>query len=108
MRTFFSALTSTLLIVGLLMLCTLTNPSSEQYVSWANSQYTQKLSEEHKTFQEFFAHLVAPTVIKETTTTQDYVLFSTFETTLSDHESLLTVGILNHFFPISVSEEASK
>ena len=99
MKYSFKPLILTLLLIATAFFCLLTNPSQDDYVTWAQSNYCNHLSTSNKKFTATLFQLIGPSLIEKNTKTTDYLLFTLFETKL-DTNCIQTIGVCNHFFSL--------
>lgn len=90
----------TAFIISFAFICLFTNPTQDEYVSWAKETYSASFNQEEVTLTEIFSHLINANLISQSTSTKNFVFFTVFETRL-DHKDLKVLGILNNFIPLS-------
>ena len=88
------------LFISSAFICISTNPSKTQYTNWVKEEYLTSTSMNSMGLAEVFAHFISPNLIKEYTSSKNYVLFTIYDTKFND-KSFKILGILNHFIPIS-------
>jgi hypothetical protein len=87
-------------IIAILVLAVLaffSNPSKEQYVSWAKNE---AIKENGKGLAGALTSMVAPTVIDGSTQADSYMLFTVFHTKIARKE-VFVLGAFNSFVRIS-------
>jgi len=83
-----------LIILGLLFL---TNPTKDEYVSWMKDKSTVNSGQIEKGLVSMFGNFI----FDQTTTSTNLYLFSFFETKLDKDKSYKVVGIFKNFIPIN-------
>lgn len=91
----------TLLLIASAFFCLFTNPTEEKYLNWVQTQYTSQQATSRKGLAEVFLQVVGPTLIKKSTTSTNYLIFTLYETKFEGN-CMQTIGILDHFFPLPV------
>ena len=87
------------LLLGIAVIATLTNPSKEDYVNYA----VETMRTSSSGWLEVGAiQIFGDTLIESTTISKDYLLFSVYETSMGK-ESFKVIGVLNNFFGPSVA-----
>lgn len=92
----------TLLLIASAFFCLFTNPTEEDYLNWVQTQYTSQQAASQKGLAEVFLQVVGPTLIKKSTTSTNYLIFTLYETKFEGN-CMQTIGILDHFFPLPVT-----
>lgn len=80
-------------------ICISTNPTRAEYTNWVKEEYLPSVTMNSMGLTEVFARFVGPSLIKEYTSSKNYVLFTIYDTKFND-ENLKVLGILNHFIPL--------
>lgn len=80
-------------------ICISTNPTRAEYTNWVKEEYLPSITMNSMRLTEVFAHFVGPSLIKEYTSSKNYVLFTIYDTKFNE-ENLKVLGILNHFIPL--------
>ena len=88
------------LFISCTFICISTNPSKAQYANWVKEEYLTSTIMDSMGLAEVFAPFVSPGLIKEYTSSKNYVLFTIYDTKIND-KNFKVIGILNHFIPIS-------
>ncbi len=101
-------LIATLLLISAAFFCLLTNPTEEDYLCWAQTQYQTQITNSDKGLAEVFLQVMGPTLIEKSTTSTNYIIFTFFETKFNG-TCMQTIGILDHFvsLPVVVTTTAS-
>lgn len=92
-----------LVSIGMAVLLALTNPSKEDYASWA----TQRIKEANgdSILSNLFFAATGNMLLSNTTTRKSFVLFSIFETN-AFNKKISSIGILSSFIPLADSRLA--
>lgn len=100
--------TKFMIIITLFILCAFicisTNPSKTQYTTWVKEEYLTSTTMNSIGLAEVFVHLAGSSLIKESTSSKNYALFTIYDTQFYDTH-FKVVGILNHFIPLSEFNE---
>ncbi|MBK1811527.1 DUF4359 domain-containing protein [Clostridium sp. YIM B02505] len=93
------------IILVLLSIATFTNPTKGDYINWVKES-SQK---SHSLLEKGFIILLGDTVVNNTTTSNNFVIFSSYNTKIGS-EKIKTIGAFNNFLTISDvdTEQASK
>lgn len=94
-------LIATLLLISAAFFCLFTNPTEEEYLKWAQTQYQAQQTTSEKGLAEVFLQFVRPSLLKKSTSSTNYLVFTLFETKF-DGSCIQTIGILDHFIPLPV------
>lgn len=87
----------TLLMIAFAFICTETNPTEAQYTTWLKEEYLPSTTASNTALTEVFAQLIGPSLVKESTTTENYIFFSIYEIHI-DKTPVRVLGLLDHFF----------
>ena len=88
----------TILMIGCIIVMTITNPKMEDYRVYLHQNILKESENEGdltKLIASLFGGVGADIIIKQTVR-KDYVIFSYYETKLSD-EKLISIGMFNNF-----------
>nr|WP_302597036.1 hypothetical protein [uncultured Cellulosilyticum sp.] len=99
-------LIATLLLISAAFFCLFTNPTEEEYLKWAQTQYQSQQTTSKKGLAEVFLQVAGPSLIKKSTSSTNYLIFTLFETKF-DGSCMQTIGILDHFIPLPVVSTGS-
>lgn len=94
----------TTLLVLCAFICISTNPTNVQYTNWVKEEYLTSTTSDSIGLAEVFVHLAGSSLIKESTSSKNYVLFTIYDTKFYNTH-FKVVGILNHFIPLSEFNE---
>ncbi|MBP3887453.1 MAG: DUF4359 domain-containing protein [Cellulosilyticum sp.] len=97
MKKSLTPLILTLLIIALAFICMETNPTDTAYTTWLKEEYIPNTSTSNEIITEVFAQLLGPSLVKESTTRNNYIFFSIYEIHLND-APVKVLGLLDHFF----------
>jgi hypothetical protein len=87
-------------VVILAVVAFLTNPSKEQYVSWAKNE---AIKENGKGLAGVLTSMLAPTVIDGTTQADNYLFFTIYRTKIAKKE-VTALGAFSNFIRISSNQ----
>ena len=93
------SMTIAFLIIGAVLLGT--NPTMDEYVSWLQAQTTSPGS-----FNGALFSLIGSPIVKASTRTANFGLFSVYRTELDSSHAFTTIGLFHHFVPTEVGTEA--
>ncbi|MCM0648605.1 DUF4359 domain-containing protein [Clostridium swellfunianum] len=88
-----------LTLIFALFAALLTNPKKDNYVSWMKEKAS---AESSNSIEKGLVALLGGPLIKESTQSKNYVLFSVYETSFGE-EKIKILGIYNNFIPIGKS-----
>lgn len=94
-----------LLVLIIIILMAVTNPGINDYVIWISDQSSEEASSQ---LEEILTNLVGEPMVRRTTSRDNYVIFSIYETEvpeLNGGESSKTIGIFGNFFVLNDSDE---
>lgn len=91
-----SSNTFLIIIIGLLIVMGVTNPTKQEYASWAKEQLMESSKDK---LEQGLIGIMAQPLIENMTVQHNYILFSVFETK-NGKEEYTTIGILKNFIPI--------
>jgi len=84
-------------IILVLIVAALTVPNEDQYASWLKSKATEKSDSK---FLKFGVELLGSTIIKETTTCKQLIVFNYCRTEMDSKNYVVAIGVFNRFFPV--------
>ncbi len=93
-----------LLILVVMILMAVTNPGLDDYVNWVAEQSREDSSSQ---LERLITNFVGEPMIRSATNRDNYVIFSIYETEISDlngDESSKTIGVFGNFFVLSSSD----
>lgn len=96
---------TTLLLISFAFICMYTNPTQDDYITWTKKTYFTHSTSSYFNLTEVFSQIVGPSLIKECTTSQNYVFFTLYKTQFASDE-IQVIGLLNNFFPISTDSRS--
>jgi hypothetical protein len=82
-----------LLLAGLIILLTITNPGKDEYINWAKQNLVAKTS---NPIERIGISVLAAPMLDATTKRQDLVLLSLYKTSLGNRDYTV-IGILGNF-----------
>lgn len=94
MKKSYTALLVTLFVLGL---AAFTNPSKDEYIAWMKEEALRKSD---GLLEKGLISLLGNTIVESSTTTNNFVFFSTFTTNINRDFRLKAIGIFRNFFPI--------
>ena len=85
-------------IISILILsCAFTNPNKKEYINWAMESMQSNTTD---ILERGLVSFLGKTIISDTTTSKNYILFSIYKTEIDD-EKLTTLAIFKNFIPIN-------
>jgi hypothetical protein len=88
----------TIIIVLLLsILMSVTNPTKEEYVAWAQEQ---AMEQSEGIIEKGLISWFGEGHVKNSTIVNNYVVFTLFKTEINEKNTLTTIGIFRNFIPI--------
>lgn len=93
----------TALFISFAFICVFTNPTKDEYISWAKETSSASFNSKDATLSEMLSHFLNTSLIGQATKSKNYVFFTIFETDL-DNKELKVVGALDNFFPVSSAD----
>lgn len=96
------AIITTIILIGLVLLLAVTNPSPEQHSNYLRQEMSEQAKEESEMTQALVVLFggVAEEVLANATTRKNYLLFSVYSTGMASDE-LVVLGVLGNFFVLS-------
>lgn len=86
-------------VIGLfVILLSTTNPNKEEYLSWFNEEAMQKNDNILESGAVFVMNKVG--VFEGITTSSNYLLFSIYNTKLTDNRNIVVLGLFNNFIQL--------
>ena len=100
----------TAIIVLLIIVASITNPSKDDFISWSKDKLK---SESSNGLVNWGIEAFGDSIIGSATKTNNFVLFSIFTSKLSETEDVKILGVFDNFIPLSgsskiVSSDATK
>ena len=94
-----------IVVVAVLALLVVTNPTSEDYESYLKAEFIKESNAESEVSQALASTFgaVASNLLSSVTVRNDYILFSTYSAGSGDTERL-TLGLLGNFFVLKDGE----
>lgn len=89
-----------ILVVALLVVMAITNPSKQEYISWVKEQAIVQSSSDN--LEKDFITLLGSPLIDSATTTKRYIFFSIYETNWDANINFEVVGVFNLFLPLEL------
>ncbi|KGX89940.1 DUF4359 domain-containing protein [Pontibacillus marinus] len=92
-----------LFLIGIVALILgVTNPSEAEYKEWFTNEMKDRSDSD---LMDFGIDLFGPNYVEKETSYTNYILFSLYKTQLPGPTEVTTVGIFNHFFFVSKSQQ---
>lgn len=82
------------IIITILLVAILTNPSSTDYKNWVKQI---ELKQIHNSREKEFVSVFGNSIIKNSTTSKNYFIFSTYDTVFDKKSKIRVIGIFNNF-----------
>lgn len=96
------AIITTIILIGLVLLLAVTNPSPEQHSNYLRQEMSEQAKHEGEMTQAIVLLFggMAEEVLANATTRENYLLFSVYSTGMADND-LMVLGIIGNFFVLS-------
>ncbi|MFD2168566.1 DUF4850 domain-containing protein [Tumebacillus lipolyticus] len=93
-----------LIVLFLLGLMAMTNPSKVEYTSWAKEK---AMAKSEGLLEKVLTTLFVDSTFESSTQTSNFVFFTVFSTEISKNEKVKVIGLFHNFIPLSLQEEES-
>ena len=83
-----------ILLIGILIITAITNPSEDQFINYLETQVSQKTNTK---VEKFLNELLGKPILKTTTERKDYIFFSKFVVS-TPKDKVTYIGVLKKIF----------
>lgn len=94
-----------LLVLIIMILMAVTNPGLDDYAAWVGDQSSEEATSQ---LEKLITNLVDEPMIRRTTSRDNYIIFSIYETEIPDlngEESSKTIGVFGNFFVLNRTDK---